>query len=826
MVAPAAAGIATVCASTSLTGVVAGVAWFGYVLVAVLLIACTGLALRSLRAPTLVVGLSQLVVLTFLITGVFTSEGILGIIPGPAAIGQLQDVLISSAEQIRTGLAPVEPTPAILCLSTIAIGLVAVLIDTLTVAAAAPAATGLVLLCVYAVPASLSNDLLPWWTFVVGAAAFAGLLAVDGSHRHRRWRNRTAPGLGVSAESTAAPVTVVSLALVCGLLGGTITAVGTVGSIPGDGPGSNMAGGTGGLGVNPFTNLRGLLNQGANVELFRVRGLQPNDPRLLRAFTLDFYQPNQGWKLADAPRMPAGDPANMPALPLAPGDSGEGQSVELQIEPINWVDVWLPVYGAPRALRGISEGWFYDRKSGAVFSERKQRSPAYTEVASLRVPTKEELRAEGTEIDRDLDPVYTRLDQVDPRVRGLAQQLTAGQASNFDKSVAIWQYFSSQNGFTYDTQTAAAADNDALADFLFNGKRGFCEQYASAMAVLLRSAGIPARVAVGFTPGVTTAGYRTITSQDAHAWVEVYFNDQGWVSFDPTPLADGRGYIPPYLRPDDQPTDGPATSGNDTQEMPSTSAQAPNDVPREETGPQEQQQAQETSLTQAPDGFGWGVLALLLLAAAVTAAVVMAMSRRLGGRGSGAAAVPGGVPPPGGGSATLALAPWLPPVITGLWVLVVAAAAWLWSIWLALPVAVVVAVVAGPWTIREVVRRRRLRTIAADGAGAADAAWSELLDECADRGVPAQTADTARMTAFRVAQKHRLDDDGQAGLRTVVGVLERSWYAPPETKVPEPDFAPAFDRVRGSLARNAPMSWRGRLFPKSLLRRRRNRRES
>ncbi|WP_199785973.1 transglutaminaseTgpA domain-containing protein [Streptomyces sp. AA4] len=145
---PIAAGLATLCAATSLTSVVSGWAWFGYLFVAVVLVAGTGLALRSLRAPTVVAGFGQLLVLLFLITGAFTTQGVLTIFPGPTAFGELRATLAAAAEQIRTGLPPVDSTQPILCLVTIAIGLVAVLVDTLAVAAAAPAATGLVLLCV------------------------------------------------------------------------------------------------------------------------------------------------------------------------------------------------------------------------------------------------------------------------------------------------------------------------------------------------------------------------------------------------------------------------------------------------------------------------------------------------------------------------------------------------------------------------------------------------------------------------------------------------------------------------------------------------------
>ncbi|TNC22677.1 transglutaminase domain-containing protein [Amycolatopsis alkalitolerans] len=791
MLAPVAAGVATLAASTSLTGVVGGASWLGYVAVAVVLVACTGLALRSIRTPTPLVGLAQLLVLLLLVTGVFTGSGILAIIPGPGAFGELNSVLVAAFDQIRTGLPPVDPTPPILCLVTIAMGMVAVLVDTLAVGASAPAATGLVLLCVYAVPASLSDTMLPWWTFVLGAAAFAGLLAVDGNHRHRRWRNRDAPGLGVSPSSASAPVAVVALALVCGLVAGTsLTAVGTVGRLPGSGHNGQGAG-SGGLGVNPFTSLRGMLDQGNPVDLFRVRGLG-NDKRLLRAFTLDTFRPNQGWTLPDGP-MPAGYPANRP-LPAEPGDDGTAESRQIQIQPVNWVDVWLPVYGALRGLQDVSPGWYYDPASGAVFSERRQHVSPYTEVASLAEPSKSQLE---TVVGPPSAPAaYTRISGVDPRVIALTRQVTAGETTMFDKADALWRFFTQEDRFTYDTSTASAADSDALADFLLNGRRGFCEQFASAMAVMLRVLGIPSRVAVGFTTGYADGDTRVITSQDAHAWVEVYFGDDlGWVSFDPTPRSDGRGYVPPYLESSSTPNDQSAT---DSQEVPSVSTThvAPSDAPSaQHDGAGTGAGPQPGAPGSAPGWAGWLALAIVLVAVVLTAWVrfraKLARNR----------------------------ARWLPLAAAGAWLLAVLLTAWLIHWMLALVLLVLAAVALAPAIMREIHRRRRWQAITSSTPGAADAAWAELLDECADRGVPIPPSDTLRAAAAKVAQQHHLDQTGQDDLRTVVGVVERSWYAP-EGRGEDPRFVSAFEGVRESLRRNAPMSWRGRLFPRSILRRR------
>ncbi|UOX89957.1 DUF3488 and transglutaminase-like domain-containing protein [Amycolatopsis sp. FBCC-B4732] len=799
LLAPAAAGIATLCAATSVTSVVAGLAWFGYLFVAVLLIGATGLALRSLQVPTVLVGLGQLLVLLFLITGAFTTNGILQVIPGPDAFEEIGTTLSAAAEQIRVGLPPVEGSQPILCLVTILIGLVAVLVDTLTVAAAAPAATGLVLLCVYAVPAALSEEMLPWWTFLLGGAAFAGLLAVDGNHRHRRWRTREAPGRSGKQGVLSAPVAVVSAAIVLGLFGGAITWVGTVGRIPFGASGNGAGAGSGGFGIQPFTELRGMLDQGSNRELFKVRGLG-TDRRLLRAMTLDTFYPNKGWGLHDEGRSQQGVPVG-PQLPAAPGDDGTGAARKIDVEPTSWRDNWLPVFGAPRVIDGAGNGYLYDQVSGTVFTTRSETPPSYVEYASLKEPTAAELRVTAR-VD-DLPPRYTELDRVDDRVRAKTQQLIAGAGNDFDRASAIWRYFTAQNGFVYDTKTAPANDADALADFILNGKRGFCEQFASAMAVMLRVAGIPSRVAIGFTPGSQVNDYLSISTQDAHAWVEAYFGDKGWVTFDPTPLSDGRGITPPYLQAGPQDGDQP----DDTQVAPSTvqSSAAPTGVPRD-TGQNQQAQGPEQADPGTPDWVWALVLALLALALLATVLVIAGGRRRRPDREPAATGL------------SALLKNWLPLIAAALWVALLGVLTWLVAWWFSLLVVLLLAGLLGPSAARDVGRRRRLQEIVGHRPGAADAAWSELRAECADRGLPIPPSDTVRVAGQKLAAKHHLDDEGREGLRTVIGVVERSWYGGEGEG--DPTLPSAFDHLRRSLHRNAPLSWKGRLFPKSLFRNR------
>ncbi|MDP1793755.1 MAG: transglutaminase-like domain-containing protein, partial [Acidimicrobiales bacterium] len=137
-----------------------------------------------------------------------------------------------------------------------------------------------------------------------------------------------------------------------------------------------------------------------------------------------------------------------------------------------------------------------------------------------------------------IDGAQLAVPDVDPRVRNLANQIVRGQTTAYDKALAIQNFFRS-GAFRYDLNVEPGHGGDDIVRFLFTTRRGYCEQFAGTYALLARLAGIPARVAVGFTPGETDgAGNYTVRELNAHAWPEVYLGSAGWVSFEPTP---GRG---------------------------------------------------------------------------------------------------------------------------------------------------------------------------------------------------------------------------------------------------------------------------------------------
>ena len=130
---------------------------------------------------------------------------------------------------------------------------------------------------------------------------------------------------------------------------------------------------------------------------------------------------------------------------------------------------------------------------------------------------------------------YLQVPKVSERVADLAQNVVRKAASPFAKALAIQQHLSQSYRYSLDVETSTG--EHPLEDFLFVRKTGYCEHYATAMVILLRTVGIPARLVTGFlaTEWNEFGGYYTVRQQDAHAWVEVYFSRSGWITMDPTP---------------------------------------------------------------------------------------------------------------------------------------------------------------------------------------------------------------------------------------------------------------------------------------------------
>jgi hypothetical protein len=133
--------------------------------------------------------------------------------------------------------------------------------------------------------------------------------------------------------------------------------------------------------------------------------------------------------------------------------------------------------------------------------------------------------------------LYLQLPPLDPRIQDLARQITESRSTTLGRAEALESFLRSGFGYTLDLPSERQAD--PLAHFLFERRKGHCEYVASAMTVMLRTLGIPARLINGFAGGVENpiSGLHVIRSSDAHSWVEAYIPTYGWLEFDPTPPA-------------------------------------------------------------------------------------------------------------------------------------------------------------------------------------------------------------------------------------------------------------------------------------------------
>jgi protein-glutamine gamma-glutamyltransferase len=162
----------------------------------------------------------------------------------------------------------------------------------------------------------------------------------------------------------------------------------------------------------------------------------------------------------------------------------------------------------------------------------------YSGSSRLPNPDIARLRATPDEYPQEIRDRYLQLpQQLDPRIPALARQIGEHAKTPIDKTLAIEGYLRSR--LTYTLKLTGNTGDDPLAHFLFESRAGHCEYFASAMAVMLRTLGIPTREVNGFLPGEYNdlAGDYIVRASDAHSWVEVYFPNVGWLTFDPTPPA-------------------------------------------------------------------------------------------------------------------------------------------------------------------------------------------------------------------------------------------------------------------------------------------------
>ncbi|MCY4630824.1 MAG: transglutaminaseTgpA domain-containing protein [bacterium] len=289
--------------------------------------------------------------------------------------------------------------------------------------------------------------------------------------------------------------------------------------------------------LSPLVAVPGQLLRNPDLELFTVWSSERSYWRLTALGDFD----GEVWSLDETTRA-AGE--SLPALAVTSGPVREiTQSYEIGA----LAAVWLPAAYQPVEFEPLTAqfGASYEPISSTLLvgSGRSDSDGVAYTVRSAAPSFDPAFLGSLRNDPMDVPPGFLELpEDLDPSLAELAAEVTAGRDGPYEQGLSLQDWF--RGGFEYDLEVAPGHSGDRLESFLFSERRGYCEQFAAAFATLARTLGLPARVAVGFTPGVavdTGASGDTLYSvrgRQAHAWPEVHISGAGWVAFEPTP---GRG---------------------------------------------------------------------------------------------------------------------------------------------------------------------------------------------------------------------------------------------------------------------------------------------
>jgi transglutaminase-like putative cysteine protease/uncharacterized membrane protein YhaH (DUF805 family) len=564
---------ATITTCASLAAVFASNGWAVPVIGAVVLVSASCAAVRWSPLPSLFEPLVAAVVVTLWVTWRFASQqAIAGVVPNGAALDRLNTLARNGFTDIHKLPAPVPTHDGLVLITVIGVAVVALIVDLLTVTVRRAALAGLPLLALYTLCAATSHHGVNAFGFIASGFGFLVLLYVDSRERVNRWGTATgASRQGRQATTRAAseylPVATASLGSRIGVAAIGISVVvpllipGIHAGFHGHGSGGSGDGGGSVTTIDPIVSVDHDLESSVDAPVLSYR-TSASTPGYLRMTSLDNL--SEGSFTASALNAPVSARVTNGLGVLPPSTQRITTSITVSDED---AFRWLPMPSTALSV-SVPGDWRYDPQTATAFSASDTTQGLhFTVVSSPNLPTPSQLAQEPRTVAATMadDLAHSR---IDPQVRTLTAQITNGANSSYDAALDIQRYLTS-NLFSYNPQPPAApSGTDPLTFFLLHSRTGFCQQFATAMAVMARLAGIPSRVAVGFTAGAQQAdGSYLVTTHDAHAWPELYFPDYGWLPFEPTPRGDGQAVAPSYARAapntNGGPTDGTGSSGPD-----------------------------------------------------------------------------------------------------------------------------------------------------------------------------------------------------------------------------------------------------------------------
>lgn len=565
--------------------------WVAPALLTLIVVLLLGIVGRMITARPMFVSIIQAAGASIVLSWLHAPETLAaGLVPTPTTFVRFGELAAEAQQVISNYAAPAPVPPGVAFVISALVAFMALIVDLVAVTRRAPTLAGLPLLTGYLITAANTGDALPWGYFLLAAGLWLLLVARQGVGEMQRW-SRIMPSItgrgGRTQDPTRSIIAVAQVTAVVALVAALILP-GFLPHLPTRYVADGLArqaggGGSGDISLSTTVDLAASLNDPSDRVVLRYRTTD-RAPGPLR---VDVVADVTGRELtSDGVRVgPKGlgerpvEPPQFEEPPAPDTDETRRYSMTVLGSALAAPQVAVP----PRVQSGDFRAvpWGLD-STGVVRAARKATA---FQVSYLRYdPTVETLAAADTyPADGqarlwagDRDRYLATDEQSSDRLRAILGTLDTGSGSQIATAAAIQEYFrSSRFRYSLELEPTQRGDDgqplDPVSNFL-ETRVGYCQQFAGAMVLMAREAGIPARMAVGFLPGTPQAdGTRVVVAADAHAWPELWFDGVGWVRFEPTPGARAAS-SPEYANNPDRPSTSVGTSGETTSAEPSASS--------------------------------------------------------------------------------------------------------------------------------------------------------------------------------------------------------------------------------------------------------------
>ena len=564
--------------SSLLRDSVVGTPWQVAILASTLLGAGITWTMIAYRAPAWLVALANVGAFVLLASLIVAPETLYGILPTADTWRMVSEELVRAFGIIRNGVEPVTPVPGLILLISLLFWTLGFLLtagllnDRPFVALLTP----LIVSVQFAIIDRKPKSVVQLGMFIL-VVAFV-LIAIRADERDRG--TGRLQRVNASSPPSRRPTPAIGLLVAATVISGLV-AVGLIGTaVPSDGfvtwrSASGYADEySGNRSYNPFVDIKAGLIEQTETPLFtaQITGTDTTKVRF-RTVTLDAYRDGR-WGTSRIHAFPLDEEPWITADHRYRGDTTR---IDVDITIQNLRQPWLPApatpSGAVAATRGDTLAMQVRRLDGSLsFRDSSYEGMRYTVGADIPTFTPRVLGQLARTESGELSPLFKTAeeagesipgpsallegveiadeeawievpDDLGSGVRSLALNRTLNMETNFEKALALEHFFRNSGDFVYDTAVPPEHITGDVSDWLTDddnpyARHGYCEQFATAMALMGRTIGVPSRVVLGFTPGEPIGDGRVqVRDRNAHAWVEMWIPAYGWMSFDPTPRA-------------------------------------------------------------------------------------------------------------------------------------------------------------------------------------------------------------------------------------------------------------------------------------------------